>query len=38
VLFLLTVHCWRASLYVGWRLARSKFGRVLTACVTPKTA
>ena len=31
VLFLLTVGLLVASLYLGWRLARSKFGRVLTA-------
>ncbi|RWU26369.1 urea ABC transporter permease subunit UrtC [Pseudomonas alkylphenolica] len=31
VLFLLTVSLLVASLYLGWRLARSKFGRVLTA-------
>ncbi|MFK3796744.1 MULTISPECIES: urea ABC transporter permease subunit UrtC [unclassified Pseudomonas] len=31
VLFLLTVALLVGSLYVGWRLARSKFGRVLTA-------
>ncbi|MBD1590105.1 urea ABC transporter permease subunit UrtC [Pseudomonas typographi] len=31
VLFLLTVALLAASLYLGWRLARSKFGRVLTA-------
>lgn len=31
VLFLLTVALLVLSLYVGWRLARSKFGRVLTA-------
>ncbi len=31
VLFLLTVLLLVASLYLGWRLARSKFGRVLTA-------
>ena len=31
VLFLLTVALLVASLYLGWRLARSKFGRVLTA-------
>ncbi|MFJ3482929.1 urea ABC transporter permease subunit UrtC [Pseudomonas sp. NPDC090202] len=31
VLFLLTVVLLVGSLYVGWRLARSKFGRVLTA-------
>ena len=31
VLFLLTVTLLVLSLYVGWRLARSKFGRVLTA-------
>ncbi|MFJ4141836.1 urea ABC transporter permease subunit UrtC [Pseudomonas sp. NPDC089734] len=30
-LFLLTVLLLVASLYVGWRLAQSKFGRVLTA-------
>lgn len=31
VLFLLTVALLAGSLFVGWRLARSKFGRVLTA-------
>jgi urea transport system permease protein len=31
VLFLATVLLLVASLYIGWRLARSKFGRVLTA-------
>ena len=31
VLFLLTVALLVLSLYLGWRLARSKFGRVLTA-------
>ena len=31
VLFLLTVALLVSSLYVGWRLAKSKFGRVLTA-------
>ncbi|MFK3972357.1 urea ABC transporter permease subunit UrtC [Pseudomonas sp. NPDC087358] len=31
VLFLLTVVLLVGSLFVGWRLARSKFGRVLTA-------
>jgi urea transport system permease protein len=31
VLFLLTVLLLVGSLYVGWRLAKSKFGRVLTA-------
>ena len=31
VLFLLTVALLAGSLYVGWRLAQSKFGRVLTA-------
>ena len=31
VLFLLTVVLLAGSLFVGWRLARSKFGRVLTA-------
>jgi urea transport system permease protein len=31
VLFLLTVALLVISLYLGWRLARSKFGRVLTA-------
>jgi len=31
VLFLLTVALLVVSLYLGWRLARSKFGRVLTA-------
>lgn len=31
VLFLLTVALLLASLWLGWRLARSKFGRVLTA-------
>jgi urea transport system permease protein len=31
VLFLLTVALLVGSLFVGWRLARSKFGRVLTA-------
>ena len=31
VLFLLTVVLLVGSLYVGWRLAQSKFGRVLTA-------
>jgi urea transport system permease protein len=31
VLFLLTVLLLVGSLYTGWRLARSKFGRVLTA-------
>lgn len=31
VLFLATVALLVASLYLGWRLARSKFGRVLTA-------
>ncbi|WP_407314810.1 urea ABC transporter permease subunit UrtC [Pseudomonas sp. nanlin1] len=31
VLFLLTVLLLLASLYAGWRLAQSKFGRVLTA-------
>jgi urea transport system permease protein len=31
VLFLLTVILLVGSLYVGWRLAQSKFGRVLTA-------
>jgi urea transport system permease protein len=31
VLFLLTVALVVLSLYLGWRLARSKFGRVLTA-------
>ncbi|MFF7707699.1 urea ABC transporter permease subunit UrtC [Pseudomonas sp. NPDC007930] len=31
VLFLLTVALLGASLWLGWRLARSKFGRVLTA-------
>ena len=30
-LFLLTVALLAGSLYAGWRLARSKFGRVLTA-------
>ncbi len=31
VLFLLTVALLLASLFLGWRLARSKFGRILTA-------
>ncbi|AIR90378.1 urea ABC transporter permease subunit UrtC [Pseudomonas cremoricolorata] len=31
VLFLLTVALLASSLYLGWRLAQSKFGRVLTA-------